>query len=377
LYYKNLSSSKISGKINIYGNSGWFAAKGAGICTGNGIYSDPYIIEDLVIDGGGSGSCISISNSYVYFRIKNCSLYNAGVDWGDGGIKLYQVDNGQITNNSANNNDFIGIMIQYCQNITISGNTANSNIEYGIGLWNSHYNVISENTFKFNGWGLSLETSHRNNITLNNATKNINDGMGIWNSFKNIVSENNMDDNYRGLFLYNCIYNEITGNTVSDNNFGIYLTQSQCNNILNTTYSGNTIDISGSQGACSTPIPDDPPISDRPPDDPPPYNPLPINPFQIVFVVILPISFVAIMLIAVILLLTRRSSRREVISADKPKEIFRRVEKPIRETVGAPEEQPEKVKPSKPHIIRCPFCGTVKTKEMRFCPQCGSKFKKK
>ena len=48
---KNPKISAVSGKIHVGNN--WTAAKAAGICTGNGIYSDPYVIEDLVIDGGG------------------------------------------------------------------------------------------------------------------------------------------------------------------------------------------------------------------------------------------------------------------------------------------------------------------------------------
>jgi len=48
---KNLKISAISGKIHIDNN--WTATKSAGICTGTGTYSDPYVIEDLVINGGG------------------------------------------------------------------------------------------------------------------------------------------------------------------------------------------------------------------------------------------------------------------------------------------------------------------------------------
>ncbi|MFX0154472.1 MAG: NosD domain-containing protein [Candidatus Hodarchaeota archaeon] len=231
---KGLKLLKVSGKIHIDGNSGWAAFKVAGNCTGNGTYSNPYVIEDLEINGGGSGSCIIIENSDVFFRIENCTVYNSGVDWGDGGIKLYNVDNGQIINNYANNNDFIGIILEYSQNISISGNIANSNIEYGIGLWYSHNNIISENTFKYNGWGLSLESSNNNGITGNNANENINDGIGIWNSINNLVSENDVFANaYRGIFLYNGDSNNISGNIVVNNgDYGIRLEYNSNNNIF-------------------------------------------------------------------------------------------------------------------------------------------------
>ena len=77
----------------------WSVAKADGICTGNGTYSEPYIIEDLVIDAGGSGSCISIENSDVYFIIENCTLYNSG-GYYTAGIKLSYVDNSQLINNT-------------------------------------------------------------------------------------------------------------------------------------------------------------------------------------------------------------------------------------------------------------------------------------
>ena len=107
---ENLKISKISGKIHIDGNSGWDAFKTAGNCTGNGTYSEPYVIEDLEIDGGGSGSCILIENSDVYFRIENCTVYNSGGD-PDAGILISHVNNSQLIGNNASNNGVYGITL--------------------------------------------------------------------------------------------------------------------------------------------------------------------------------------------------------------------------------------------------------------------------
>ena len=98
----NLQNSVESGRIHIAGNSGWVDFRNDGNCTGQGTYSDPYIIEDLEIDGGDLGSCILIEDSNVFFRIENCTVYNSG--WIDGpgeysgGIKLSDVMNAQIIN---------------------------------------------------------------------------------------------------------------------------------------------------------------------------------------------------------------------------------------------------------------------------------------
>lgn len=93
--------SDVDSKIFISGNSGWVDFKNAGNCTGSGIDSDPYVIENLVIDSGGPGNSIEIEDSYVYFKIENCTIYNCGTtNVDDGGIRLVNVTNGIVTNNT-------------------------------------------------------------------------------------------------------------------------------------------------------------------------------------------------------------------------------------------------------------------------------------
>ena len=103
--------SAVSGKIHIYYN--WSATKTAGICTGSGTKTDPYIIEDLEIDGGGSGSCILIENSNVYFKIENCMDYNSGNAWADAGIRLYNVDNGKLIDDIIERFKMSGVVNPY------------------------------------------------------------------------------------------------------------------------------------------------------------------------------------------------------------------------------------------------------------------------
>ena len=47
-------------------------------CSGSGTWIDPYLIENVTINGQNSGSCIFIRGSSVFFVIKNCSLSNSG-----------------------------------------------------------------------------------------------------------------------------------------------------------------------------------------------------------------------------------------------------------------------------------------------------------
>lgn len=66
-------------KINIDGNgvSGLNWSQMALVkwwCTGSGTYSNPYFIDGLEIDGGGSGSGILINNSKNDYFIEICNL---------------------------------------------------------------------------------------------------------------------------------------------------------------------------------------------------------------------------------------------------------------------------------------------------------------
>ncbi|MFX0037564.1 MAG: NosD domain-containing protein [Candidatus Hermodarchaeota archaeon] len=142
---ENLKSSEISGKIFISENSGWLNFKNAGRCTGNGSSSDPYVIEDLVINASGSGSCIIIEYSDVYFRIENCTLFNSGSLEINAGIKLRYVINGKIINNTSYNNRR-GIYITYSDNNTFIGNTLIDD-HYAIYLEYSFNNLLYLNNF--------------------------------------------------------------------------------------------------------------------------------------------------------------------------------------------------------------------------------------
>ena len=212
---KNLQISAVSGKIHIDNN--WTAAKSAGICTGNGTYSEPYVIEDLVIDAGGSGSDILIENSDVYFKIENCSVYNSGTGFLDAGIKLEMVSNGLLLNNNVSNNEYYGIYLGSSDNNTISGNTANNNTWYGIGLSLSDYNIISGNT--------------ANAIT---ASANLRRGIYLQDSLNNVISGNTANYNFEGIYIWVSDNNTISGNTANYNDYGIRLFNSN-----NTTISGN------------------------------------------------------------------------------------------------------------------------------------------
>ena len=127
-FNKNLKISKMSGKIHIDNN--WSDTKTAGICTGQGTFSDPYVIKDLIIDAEELGSCILIENSNDYFKIDNCTVQNSeGYSFSQpekrgAGIKLINAHNGTIYNNNFSLNQNCGMYLENSNNNTIKENLA-------------------------------------------------------------------------------------------------------------------------------------------------------------------------------------------------------------------------------------------------------------
>ena len=135
---QNMKISAISEKIYI--NDNWSDAKLAGICTGNGTDTNPYIIEDLIIDGGGLGTCILIENSTDYFKIENCSVSNCGSNTYDAGIKLISVNNGNLTNNVCTSPNAYGMILDSSLNNIVALNKFIG--KNGLRFFASNSNVI-------------------------------------------------------------------------------------------------------------------------------------------------------------------------------------------------------------------------------------------
>ncbi|MFW9941553.1 MAG: NosD domain-containing protein [Candidatus Thorarchaeota archaeon] len=193
---------------------------------GDGSSSNPYIIENIEIDGGGVGNCFEIISSDVYFVIRNCNFYNSGTEGYNAGLRLSYASNGVITDSIFSNNGYNGIYMSDCANNTISGNKMNKNtyfredtsqqLGHGILLSKSNNNTILENTMSFNAYaGICLRIySNYNDILYNEGYKNIDRGLFLEaSSYNNIIG-----NKFCGSILN---YNELggDGNNLEDNTF--------------------------------------------------------------------------------------------------------------------------------------------------------------
>ncbi|TFG25605.1 MAG: hypothetical protein EU533_00970, partial [Promethearchaeota archaeon] len=228
------SGSKFQAPISIdaaatgYGANNWTWAESQPWCSGSGTWEDPYIIENLIINGLGIADGIEIQNSDVYFIIQHCTISNAEL-----GIYLDTVNNSLIIDNNCSNNQE-GIYAEYGNNNTITDNFLNDNENSGLYLYESNNTLVYQNTVIGNYDGIYLDTDCSYNIIEHNIVNNNSDGIYIYYCNDNTISNNtvNYNQNY-GIYLEFCQSNIISLNTINNNNdFGILFELNSNNNEL-------------------------------------------------------------------------------------------------------------------------------------------------
>ncbi|MFX0043499.1 MAG: nitrous oxide reductase family maturation protein NosD [Candidatus Hodarchaeota archaeon] len=256
--YLNLTGSP----IYINGNDDWaLIADTEEWCSGSGTVNDPFVIQKVLIDGERSGYCITITNSDVYFIIKNCIIYNSTY-----GISLENVKNGKLIGDIHSYSNDNGIHLIQCHNIIITGNRVDNNNHWGIVLGLSNNNIISENLIINNELdgiyffqtcynniisknkiinnkqqGIDISVSSNENMILRNIVENNEIGIEIWRSNNNYISENSVDgNNWIGIWIASSDSNNITRNNVKNNEDGISLINSKNNNISENIISSNS-----------------------------------------------------------------------------------------------------------------------------------------
>jgi len=161
-----------------------------------------------------------ISNNEVYENVQY------GIDPHDDSNNLL------IENNYVHNNGNHGIIVSkrvVCS--TIRGNVSERNRLHGIMLdRQSNYNLVEKNIASANVNGIAIYDSHSNLIRNNTFVQNRFGVRANVNSSNNMIFANTMKKNERGIFLYNDAKgNLISGNTIRENDQGVYFKKAREN----------------------------------------------------------------------------------------------------------------------------------------------------
>ncbi|MHA2365398.1 MAG: NosD domain-containing protein [Candidatus Hodarchaeales archaeon] len=280
---KNLKITSLIPYSPIYIDSNLSETATAKGWSGTGTAQFPFIIDGYNITGtDGTETLISISNTDLYFTIRNSSVHG-----GYRGIYLSNVDNGIVTDVVAYNNTDAGFYFTSVANInitstiahnntdgyrlygannTIAGNNAffNEDGSYGYGFYLSGKNKIFNNNATRNGkysnsggfciWGAGAEVE--NNTAVNNGgyVDNILAGEGFRIGDNIIVRNNTAIGSYFGFHLRGGEYNLLINNYASFNRVGFYIWDGSNHNIVQNNFISNNerngIKLCSTPGGC-------------------------------------------------------------------------------------------------------------------------------
>jgi parallel beta-helix repeat protein len=110
-----------------------------GVSSGSGTSNDPYVIENLEIDGNGSTTCIWLVSTTKFVVIRDMVVRN-----GSFGVKLQEVENVRVDGCTITDQT-VGIRVSYSDKSAIVDNTI-SGCDYGIFIVYSEGVRFDDNT---------------------------------------------------------------------------------------------------------------------------------------------------------------------------------------------------------------------------------------
>lgn len=219
---------------------------------GDGSEVNPYVIDSLAVSDY-SGKLISISNTDLYFQIRNCLIIDGVVS-----ISLNNAMNGYIFNNTVfdtigGGNERWGVLLTESDNNFISNNTF-YNLEFALQLDSSSdentltgnvlydninpimisgtYNRITNNSIFNNDMGVTIFNSMFITFSFNWVKNNGGYGVVLQSCDNSILNQNSIEGNNVGFFLGNSHANSFFKNSINNNNGGGFYIADSNNNIL-------------------------------------------------------------------------------------------------------------------------------------------------
>jgi parallel beta-helix repeat protein len=171
----------------------------------------------------GQPTGILVTKKYIYPDywnmeiIQNVTIFNNIITkTGHPGIFGMRLNHGNIYGNDIKNIHGGGIILFISSNNTISNNVISACSDRGIvidGLWGPYRlqnylnpvpenNVISQNTIRWNRWGIELNSGPVNtNISDNNITENYETGIQIYDAYNTKITQNNFINNEKNAYF--------------------------------------------------------------------------------------------------------------------------------------------------------------------------------
>lgn len=244
--------------------------------NGSGTQDDPYLIQNIVINNQEEYG-ISVSNTSVYFIIRNCSVTTKGTGinisniapntcdiikntcfFNEIGISVINTDYSLIENNNCSFN-VQGFVLDGSAHASIFSNYCANNTHYnreGISCWNCPYSNISYNQFDGTN-GINIWLSE-NSIVNNNSegyifvvssnvqicyNEILNNYGGIYSSSSNsFIYGNNFQSNYSNYITISSGGNQqVLNNSIGQGGFVLYESQIDMETLLSHTFENNTV----------------------------------------------------------------------------------------------------------------------------------------
>lgn len=191
-------------------------------------------VREIAISGS-TGDCDMDTCGGIYLNGANyCSISKNSLFGNLNGIVLYFSEYNKLSDNNATGNLLCGINLEKHSDFNIlENNIANFNDKYGIYISQSNNNTLDSNMGNNNkDDGLYLSPSSNYNLLVNNTLKFNNYGIHVEDSSHNIIKQNFPWNNYySGIYLDESSANTILSNTISNNDYGIDF-RSSSNNVF-------------------------------------------------------------------------------------------------------------------------------------------------